>query len=131
MLDVGGVRRAALRPGEARGGGRGVDGVQRGGGVRDAARGPGLLARQHLARSVRLLPDQRVPGAGQHPEGITGGWGLTVIMINYILNINFIAQLSFSLQGTSRPVSLINTLLVFAVCHFHELTHLLLKQSIL
>ena len=46
-----------------------MDGVQRGRGVRHSARGPGLLARENLARCVRLLPDQGVLGGGQHRDG--------------------------------------------------------------
>ena len=46
-----------------------MDGVQRGRGVGDSARGPGLLPRENLASSVRLLPDQGVLGGGQHRGG--------------------------------------------------------------
>ena len=74
VLDVRGVGRGPVR-------GPGVDRVQRGRGVGQAAAGAGLLAGEHplaghlalapgtlASAGVRVLPHQRVFGGGQHHE---------------------------------------------------------------
>ena len=78
VLDVRGVGRGPVR-------GPGVDRVQRGRGVGQAAAGAGLLAGEHplaghlalapgtlAAAGVRVLPHQRVFGGGQHHEAARG-----------------------------------------------------------
>ena len=78
VLDVRGVGRGPVR-------GPGVDRVQRGRGVGQAAAGAGLLAGEHplaghlalapgtlASAGVRVLPHQRVFGGGQHHEAARG-----------------------------------------------------------
>ena len=73
VLYIRGVGRGPVR-------GPGVDRVQRGRGVGQAAAGAGLLAGEHplaghlalASAGVRVLPHQRVFGGGQHHEAARG-----------------------------------------------------------